>query len=150
MVMAHSDVAGLTDAVTRLRRALRASIRTDIDWETLPMAQVEVLLSLADHSPARVSDLGERLHLAPSTASGLVAQLLRAGLVGRDVDPDDRRASVVTLTRAGRDELRRWSEAHVARLGDALDVLPERQRRAVLDAVPALSALATALVEQTG
>ena len=150
MVMAPTDVAGLTDAVTRLRRALRASIRTAIDWETLPMAQVEVLLSLADHSPARVSDLAERLHLAPSTASGLVALLLRAGLVGRDVNPDDRRASVVTITPVGADELRKWTQAHVARIGDALDALPAGQRQAVIDAVPALRALATALVDQAG
>ncbi|MBO0731208.1 MAG: MarR family transcriptional regulator, partial [Acidimicrobiaceae bacterium] len=99
---------------------------------------------------ARVSDLAERLRLAPSTASGLVAQLLRAGLVGRGVDPDDRRASVVTITRAGRTQLRHWTQAHVARIGDALDALPAAQRQAVIDAVPALGALATALVDQAG
>ncbi len=145
-----ADVAELTDAVIRLRRALRASIRKEIDWEALPMAQVEILLSLAEQSPARVSDLAQRLHLAPSTSSGLVAQLLRSGLVARDVDPDDRRASVVTLTDPGRRELQRWEEANAAHIGDALAALADHERRAVLDAVSALRELAALLVEEAG
>ena len=44
-----SDARQLTDVVTRLRRALRKSIRTDYPWESLPMAQVELLMSLADN-----------------------------------------------------------------------------------------------------
>jgi len=36
----------LTELVTRLRRVLRASIRTDYPWESLPMAQVELLQRL--------------------------------------------------------------------------------------------------------
>ena len=55
------------------------------------MAQVELLQSLADHSPARVGDLAARLRLAPSTVSGLISQLMTAGLVLRGTDPGDRR-----------------------------------------------------------
>lgn len=67
--------------VARLRRVLRASIRTDYPWESLPMAQIELLQSLAEHSPARARDLGERLRLAPSTVSGLLTQMIASGLV---------------------------------------------------------------------
>jgi hypothetical protein len=52
----------LTGAITQLRRALGASMRTDIPWETLPMARVEVLQTLADVSSVRIGDLAERLH----------------------------------------------------------------------------------------
>lgn len=37
----------LTDVITRLRRALRSSIRSEFPWEALPMAQVELLQTLA-------------------------------------------------------------------------------------------------------
>ena len=37
-----SDASALTHVITRLRRALRRSIRSDYPWESLPMAQVEV------------------------------------------------------------------------------------------------------------
>ncbi|HEY3895976.1 MAG TPA: hypothetical protein VGL88_11475, partial [Pseudonocardiaceae bacterium] len=67
-----SEAKILTEVVTRLRRALRTSIRTDYPWESLPMAQVELLLALHDHQPARVGQLANLLRLAPNTVSGLV------------------------------------------------------------------------------
>lgn len=136
------DARRLTEAVTRLRRALRASIRTDYPWETLPMAQVELLQVLAEHSPARVSELAARQRLATSTVSGLIGQMINTGLVARATDPKDRRASVVTLTDAGRDQLTAWARAHEQRLEGALDALDDTDRAAVRAALPALFRLA--------
>jgi len=137
-----SDARPLTEVVTRLRRALRASIRTEYPWETLPMAQVELLQVLAEHSPARIGDLAARQRLATSTVSGLVGQMIGSGLVARQVDPADRRASAVTLTDAGRDQLTAWTQAHERRLDAALEALDESDRRAVRAALPALFRLA--------
>ncbi|WP_019064678.1 MarR family winged helix-turn-helix transcriptional regulator [Streptomyces prunicolor] len=141
------DARLLTEAVTRLRRALRASIRTDYPWETLPMAQVELLQVLGEHSPARVSDLASRQRLAPSTVSGLIGQMITAGLVARDVDKVDRRASVVTLTGAGREQLAAWTAAHERRMDAALAALDGAERRAISGALPALFRLAENLGE---
>ncbi|MFF0133082.1 MarR family winged helix-turn-helix transcriptional regulator [Streptomyces mirabilis] len=143
------DARLLTEAVTRLRRALRSSIRTDYPWETLPMAQVELLQVLGEHSPARVSDLATRRRLAPSTVSGLIGQMITAGLVARDVDPADRRASGVTLTDAGRQKLDAWTTAHERRMDAALAALDDGARTAIADALPALFQLAEHLGEPT-
>jgi DNA-binding MarR family transcriptional regulator len=137
-----SDVRLLTEAVTRLRRALRASIRTDYPWATLPMAQVELLQVLGEHSPARISVLAARQRLAASTVSGLIGQMITVGLVAREVDPTDRRASVVTLTDAGRNQLTAWTRAHERRLDIALFALDDSDRDAVRAALPALFRLA--------
>lgn len=142
-----SDARLLTDAVTRLRRALRTSIRTEYPWETLPMAQVELLQVLGEHSPARVGDLALRQHLAASTVSGLIGQMITSGLVVRDVDPADRRASVVTLTDAGRAQLDAWSRAHERRMDAALATLGATDRAALKAALPALFHLAEHLGE---
>ncbi|MEW1862127.1 MarR family transcriptional regulator [Streptomyces sp. NBC_00669] len=133
-----SDARRLTEAVTRLRRALRASIRTDYPWETLPMAQVELLQVLAERSPARVSELATRQRLANSTVSGLVGQMITSGLVTRDVDPGERRAAAVALTDAGREQLAAWTRAHERRLDSALGALDDADRDAVRAALPAL------------
>lgn len=124
--------------MTRLRRALRASIRTDYPWETLPMAQVELLQVLAERSPARVSELATRQRLANSTVSGLVGQMITSGLVTRDVDPGERRAAAVALTDAGREQLAAWTRAHERRLDSALGALDDADRDAVRAALPAL------------
>jgi len=75
------DAWVLTDIVTRLRRVLRASIRSDYPWEKLPMAQIEILQRLHAEPGLRVNDLAERHRLANNTVSVLVQQLVVAGLV---------------------------------------------------------------------
>lgn len=55
---------------------------------------------------AGVGDLVLRQHLAASTVSGLIGQMITSDPVVREVDPADRRASVVTLTDAGHEARR--------------------------------------------
>jgi DNA-binding MarR family transcriptional regulator len=113
------------------------------------MAQIELLQVLAEHSPARISDLATRQRLAASTVSGLIGQMIGAGLVARGVDPADRRASVVTLTDLGHDQLTAWTDAHERRLDTALAALDDHDRAAVHAALPALTRLAEHLDDTT-
>ncbi|AHH97884.1 hypothetical protein GCM10010174_29700 [Kutzneria viridogrisea] len=136
-----TDARTLTEVVTRLRRALRTSIRTDYPWEALPMAQVELLMALADHAPARIGQLAALQRLAPNTVSGLVQQLVESGLAIRESDPSDRRVARVTLTAAGHRQLAEWQQAHERRISTALDKLPAESREAVVAALPALNLL---------
>ncbi|HEX3789493.1 MAG TPA: MarR family winged helix-turn-helix transcriptional regulator [Pseudonocardiaceae bacterium] len=140
----------LTDVVTRLRRALRTSIRTDYPWESLPMAQVELLMSLADNAPARIGQLAALLRLAPNTVSGLVQQLLESGLASRETDPADRRVARVTLTDAGRVQLTEWQAAHERRIENALDRLRPEDRQAIITALPGLNQLVDHLADGPG
>lgn len=149
-MMARQPVSGadartLTDVVTRLRRALRRSIRSEPSSEARPMAQVEVLLSLAESGGTRIGDLAERLRLAQSTTSALVGQLISAKLATREVDPVDRRASIVALSARGRAELAEWDSAHRRRLGAALSSLSASDQRVILAAVPVLDRLIESL-----
>ncbi|MFC8453233.1 MarR family winged helix-turn-helix transcriptional regulator [Kitasatospora sp. NPDC057223] len=134
----------LTDVVTRLRRALRSSIRTDYPWESLPMAQIELLQTLAA-APLRVGELAARQRLAPNTVSGLISKLLEAGFVDRQADPGDRRTARIALTEQGYRQLEDWQRAHERRIADALDSISPADRDAVMAALPALENLARAL-----
>jgi len=136
-----AEAKTLTEVVTRLRRALRTSIRTDYPWESLPMAQVELLLALGEHGSVRVGELATLLRLAPNTVSGLVQVLVENGFVTRASDPSDRRVAVVALTAAGRLKLDDWGRAHEQRIGDALDRLAPGDRATVRAALPALAHL---------
>ena len=144
---ATSEAQQLTDVVTRLRRALRTSIRTEYPWESLPMAQVELLMALADHAPAKIGSLATLQRLAPNTVSGLVQQLVEAGLASRDTDPSDRRVARVTLTEAGHRQLDEWRAAHERRIGSALDRLPPADRAAIVQAMPGLDLLVEQLTK---
>jgi len=50
----------------------------------------------------RATALANRLHVAPTTASSLIARQVKRGLVSRDRDPDDGRAVALSLTEQGR------------------------------------------------
>ncbi|WP_344367469.1 MarR family winged helix-turn-helix transcriptional regulator [Arthrobacter humicola] len=135
----------LTGAITRLRRVLRSSVRQEFPWESLPMAQVEVLQRLADEPGLGVSGLAARQRLATNTVSNLVQQMVASGLVERLARPGDRRSVSLSLTPQGTEVLSAWQAANDRRLGHALKRLPSTYQKAIEDAVPALAALAALL-----
>ncbi|MFC8304276.1 MarR family winged helix-turn-helix transcriptional regulator [Specibacter sp. NPDC057265] len=57
----------------------------------------------ADGKPMRLKDLAERLRIAARSATEVVDQLEAKGLVGREADPSDRRATLIVPTAAGRE-----------------------------------------------
>jgi DNA-binding MarR family transcriptional regulator len=142
------DAWEFTDVVTRLRRVLRASVRGEFPWESLPMAQVEILQRLADEPDLRVSDLATRHRLATNTVSTLVQQLVTADLVERRPAADDRRAVTVRLTALGETRLREWLGAHERRLAGALDALARDDRRVIVASLGPLTRLIDRLESQ--
>jgi DNA-binding MarR family transcriptional regulator len=139
------DAWALTDVITRLRRVLRASIRSEYPWESLPMAQVEILQRLRDEPGLRVNDLAARHRLAGNTVSMLVQQLVEAGLVDRAADPRDRRAVRLALSADGERVLTEWLHAHEQRLAAALARLDGGDAAAIANALPALARLVAEL-----
>lgn len=140
-----SDAGRLTETVIRLRRALRATVRTDHPWELLPMAQVELLQVLTEESPLRISDIAQRRNLATNTVSNLIGQMMTGGMVKRATSTTDRRVAAVTITSTGSAKLASWIATNERQIDAALATLDEQDRAAVRAALPALERLADAL-----
>lgn len=87
--------------VPRLDRELRSAVG-------LPLVWYDVLLELyrAPNRQLRMSDLGERVVLSRSRVSRVVDELVSAGLVQRESNPQDGRSALATLTDAGRARFR--------------------------------------------
>src|SRR5258705_11321268 len=104
---AVDGVAWATDLV-RLEIALwdRVDARLRESHE-LPLAFFESLLfiSRARRGSMRVGDLARALRITVGGTSKLVDRIAGAGLIAREPDPDDRRASRVALTVAGNRKL---------------------------------------------
>jgi DNA-binding MarR family transcriptional regulator len=66
--------------------------------------------------PSRLTDLAAALGLDPSSVSRQVSSLERAGLVAREPDPSDRRATRLALTSHGRDVIATLREARTRAL----------------------------------
>jgi DNA-binding MarR family transcriptional regulator len=126
-------VALATDLI-RLEIALwdRIDARLRASHE-LPLAFFESLLfiSRAPRGTMRVGDLARALRVTVGGTSKLVDRIEESGLIAREPDPDDGRASRLSLTTAGKRKLtgaRKTYEAEVARiLGGALRPAEQRQ-----------------------
>jgi MarR family transcriptional regulator for hemolysin len=62
---------------------------------------------------ARPGAVAEAVEIEPSSLVRVIDQLVQAGLVAREEDPQDRRARILRLTPAGRERARALEEAMV-------------------------------------
>ena len=95
----------LAEAFWAVARRLRdTSQETLAPWDITP-AQLRALRMLRRHGVMRLSELSDRLRIAPRSATGVVDALETRGLVERRPDPGDRRATLVEVTDDGSDVL---------------------------------------------
>ena len=131
---AHASGVAWAGDLIRLEIALwdRVNARLQESHE-LPLAFFEplLLISRAPGGSMRVGDLARALRITVGGTSKLVDRIERAGLIAREPDPDDRRASRVALTTAGKRRLTaalKTFEAEAGRiLGGALS--PDEQQQ---------------------
>jgi DNA-binding MarR family transcriptional regulator len=94
--------------VPRLDQRLQAEAGVSLAW-------YDVLLELnaADGRRLRMSELGDRVVLSRTRVSRLVDELVRAGLVRREANPEDGRSAFAVMTSEGRSVLRRAAPAYL-------------------------------------
>ena len=91
----------LAEALAAVARQLRErSAETLAPWDITP-AHLRALRVLARHGTLRLSELSDRLQIAPRTATEVVDALQARDLVRRRADPGDRRAILVEVTDRG-------------------------------------------------
>jgi DNA-binding MarR family transcriptional regulator len=118
---ALAAAAGVADTFTTLMRAsnkaraqMLAAAAHDVEWS----ASV-ILRCLSNEGPLRSSALAELIDSDPSTVSRQVAALVKDGLVNRQADPIDGRASLLVLTPKADEVLREHNDIrnnHFARM----------------------------------
>jgi DNA-binding MarR family transcriptional regulator len=101
------------DVLVAAARLTRLATR---DISALPPAAMRLLGRLDELGPTRISELAKADRCSQPAMSTLVQRQEENGLVRRETDPADSRASLISLTEAGRAELDR--ARHEA--GDAL------------------------------
>ncbi|REF35641.1 DNA-binding MarR family transcriptional regulator [Thermasporomyces composti] len=111
-------------ALCRMFRFFKRVPGTSID----PALQY-VLHAIGGRGPLRLSDLASLVQLDVSTVSRHARALEEAGYLHRTVDPDDRRASLVSITEAGRQVLAEIADRRRALLDAALVEWPDKDRR---------------------
>lgn len=148
MTFTHDDDArdGLLDeldaTVTMLGRLFSARHGEMCCESGLSAAQVLTLRVLAEVGPSKIGEIATALGIKAPAASALVDSLDRAELIEREIDPDDRRVTRVSVTDRGRDELAATEAERREHMRRYMSVLSEddvrtliRIQRALIDAM---------------
>ncbi len=129
---------------SHLREIERQVSRTLKDQTTccgVTMAQCHLLLEMGDRESHSIAELTTRLQLDASTLSRTVDGLVRAGLLNRGENPNNRRSNLLSFTAKGRQiqkEINRGCDRFYSRL---LARVPAAGRDPFLKAVETLAAM---------
>jgi len=116
-------------------RAIEAQL---VDQQLIPLGWYDVLLELsgAPSRRLRMQDLGRRVLLSRTRVSRQVDEMEGAGLVVREPDLDDGRASLAVLTPAGKAALRKAAPRYLAAIEEQFTgLLTDEERRVLITAL---------------
>lgn len=121
--------AELAELYLRLGKRIRSLSARRLAPLGLTPSQGRALRTIAhaDH-PLRIVALAERLGIVPRSATAVVDDLERAGLVTRHPDPTDRRSVLVQLSPAGEARLTEMRESRQRAAEDVFTALTDRDR----------------------
>ena len=114
----------------------------EVALDALPASELEVMRLLVRQPGLRVGQVARELGLRDSNASSAIRSLIARGLLERCADPADGRATRLVPTDRASDTRSRREAAWGRTLAARLRRLPDDEAAQLLDAVPALRALA--------
>src|SRR5262245_23704701 len=111
-------------AIARMSRRLRQEAGTD-----LSPSQIAALATIERHGPLSPSELADRERIKRPTATRVVRILQSLKLIERIQDPEDGRASILSITAEGRALLRRLRARKTAYLAKRIEQLDAEEKR---------------------
>ena len=136
------EPATAEDALAQLMMTVGRRFRARLDGDTVDPSQAALLYTLKIRGAQRLGDIADAMKLDASTVSRHVQQLADRGFVERGPDPEDGRASIITITDEGRTGLTSSFEQRRAILAEAIADWDDDEREQLRTQ---LSRLATAL-----
>lgn len=124
----QEDDETLAEAFWAVSRRLRHRSHESISPLGITPAQARAIGVLRRHGSMRISTLSEHLRIAPRSGTEVVDALQERDLLERSPDPDDRRATLVTLSPAGEEIAEAVRRARAAEADQFFDRLSEADR----------------------
>lgn len=129
-------VPRLEEAFNRFIRYMASATSSHMETAPGPIlsgSQRIVLRALVNNGPCPVSDVAGHLGVTLSAATGLVDRLVKAKLVTRDRDQQDRRVVWVKVTPEGEAAVTAAEARRRAALGQLVHKLPEQDLAVLCD-----------------
>jgi DNA-binding MarR family transcriptional regulator len=128
--------------IAHVLREFATSVIRETPASSLSRTAAGTLSVLDRQGPQRVTTLAEREFVSQPAMTGLVQRLETTGLVSREPDPADARATIITITDAGVAALNERRHLHDEAIAARLATLSPADR-------DALAAASTAIINLT-
>ncbi|MEU8874909.1 MarR family transcriptional regulator [Streptomyces javensis] len=137
----ESDAEAMVSALLTASRLLVAVSARSLAAvaESLTLPQFRMLVVLDGRGPLSLSGLAGELGVQPSTAMRMIDRLVAAGMVARGVSAEDRRTSVISLTKGGRRIVGEATELRRQEIARIVEAMPPGRRRYLIDALQAFT-----------
>ena len=132
----------ITDALltaSRLLVAISARSIGQVD-DSITIPQFRTLVILSNRGSINLATLASLLGVQPSATGRMVDRLVSAGLIDRLPHPTSRRELLATLTKRGREVVRRVTEHRRAEIAGIVEKMPPAERHGLVRALTAFTA----------
>jgi DNA-binding MarR family transcriptional regulator len=142
--------------IDALDRLLEVAVLVDADMTRsladrgLTPARTHLLWELGRRGPSTQRVLAEALDVSPRNVTGLVDALEEGGFVVRRPHPEDRRATLVTLTDKGADSFEEMGREHVEFARLLFGSMPEDRLDCLVDGLDSVLAVLREAVPGAG
>ena len=121
-------------------RAKRLPVPKALQGMDLAPRHLALLAYLQYEGPLTVSELADRLEVAPTTVSLMVGDLSRSGILTREEDDADRRRRIVAIAPDYAAPITEWLSGSAAAWTEVLEALTPAQRSTIVAAMRAYEA----------
>ena len=115
----------LFSTMGQIRKLLESQAQESHEERTATIMQFSALKYLRDHKHSTVGDVAMQLKLSKSSATQLIERLVKADLVERVDDTEDRRIVRIVITSAGEQKFIELKKKFIAKMGKIFSKIPD-------------------------
>ncbi|HTM68293.1 MAG TPA: MarR family transcriptional regulator [Candidatus Binatia bacterium] len=124
----RESIDRLSELVLETRRRIRENLTGD-GAACATYLQLATLRFIGEEGDPSMKEVAAHLRVAPPSATGAIDGLVRAGLLARAADRNDRRSVRLRLTAKGRATLKKGTAQVRSRMRAVLSILTPKERR---------------------
>jgi DNA-binding MarR family transcriptional regulator len=122
----------IAEVMFTLSRTMKDGMKFDSATSQLTVLQIHALLFISKHENVTMTEVAKQFDISLPTATALSDKLVKAGLITRQDDPNDRRIVKLVLTQVGDDLLTEAMKQRRIKVNKMLSYLTLEEKQQLL------------------
>jgi DNA-binding MarR family transcriptional regulator len=122
----------IAEVMFALSRSMKDGMKFDSATAQLTILQIHALMFIAKHEKVTMTEVAKQFDISLPTATVLSDKLVKAGLIGRQNDQNDRRIVKLVLTKEGNDLHSKAMKQRTTKFNNMLSYLSIEEKQQLL------------------